>query len=83
VVDAVVITHGDDPSWVQREALMLVDAFEHLVERNEFLGGLVELITAEGPPAPGGARIAQGVGLLAAASVRFTAMARRISTGQD
>lgn len=73
VVDAVVICAGDlDPNSVQREALVMADAFENLIYRNQQLGGLVGLIDCPDGPVPGGTGAGVGgVGTLAAAMVRF------------
>jgi hypothetical protein len=79
-VQAVTICSGDlDPQAVQRDAFVMADAFESLVERNESLGGLVDLVTADHPPIAGGYGRIKGAGILAAAMVHFRITARRTS----
>lgn len=78
VVDAVAITQEDDPQAAQRSALVMVDALEQLVERNDSLGGLVELISATSPPHPGGSHPTSD-GIVAAALVRFEVSSLRTS----
>jgi hypothetical protein len=79
-VQAVTITSGDaDVQAVQRDAFVMVDAFESLVERNESLGGLVDLITADHPPISGGYGRIKNAGILAASMVHFRVSVRRAS----
>lgn len=79
-VQAVSICFGDlDPQAVQRDAFVMVDAFESLVERNENLGGLVDLITADHPPISGGYGRIKGAGIMAAAMIHFRITVRRAS----
>lgn len=71
-VDAIVITQNDkDPNAAQREALVMIDAFEQLIYANQQLGGLCARIDAPSPPQPGGSGSVKGAGVLAAAMVRF------------
>ena len=70
-VDAIVITADDRAEPAQRSALALMDAFERLVRRNPYLGGLVELCVADSSPAPGGPVHTEKSGNVAAALLRF------------
>ncbi len=71
VIDAVVAAEADQAEPAQRQAHALIDGYERLIRRNEHLGGLVQLISAEGPPYPGGSIERQAGGNLAGAMIRF------------
>jgi hypothetical protein len=78
-VDAVAIAHVDaDPQSAQRGAMVMIDAFEALVEINESLGGLVQLISATGPPQATSRQDPKG-GFAGFAMVRFEARVKRAS----
>lgn len=70
IVDAVIITANGSPELAEREALILADALDRLVSRNAALGGLVEYISSDGPPAPASAPNKQE-GNLGGALLRF------------
>lgn len=72
LVDAIAVSCDDQADPALRSALALMDGFERLVRRNApSLGGLVELITAEGPPAPGGPVDTEQSGNIAGVMQRF------------
>lgn len=54
-VDCVVMASNDRAEIAERHAYALMDGWERLLRRNPYLGGLVQLLEAEAPPAPGGA----------------------------
>lgn len=76
VVDAVSVAVSDRPEQASRRALALSQGYERLVRRNEHLGGLVQLITAEGPPAPGGEVEQAKSGILSGVMQRFQVTVR-------
>jgi hypothetical protein len=77
-VDAVVVNENDQAEPALRGALALADGFERLVRRNApSLGGLVELISADGPPAVGGPVEHEGSGNLAGVMQRFSVRSLR------
>lgn len=67
-----------DPEAAQREAIAMLEALESLTARNESLGGLVNLIRAEGPPQSGGYGKIEG-SIVAGAQIRFGVTVERIS----
>jgi hypothetical protein len=70
-VDAVVMAESSEPQSAQRLALMMLMAFDRLVERNQQLGGLVQLVFPESPITPGGSgKLAVG-GYLGGAMLRY------------
>lgn len=78
IVDAVVVEANDRADPALRSALALMDGFERLVRRNApSLGGLVELIAAEGPPAPGGPVASENAGNIAGVMQRFRVITMR------
>lgn len=74
-VDAVAVAAADTPEVASRRALALIQGMERLVRRNEHLGGLVHLIHAEGPPAPGGEVEHARDGILSGVMQRFSVAA--------
>jgi hypothetical protein len=72
-IDAVVMAESSDPESAQRLALMMLMAFDSLIERNQQLGGLVQLIHPETPAIPGGSGKLQASGHLAGAMLRYGA----------
>jgi hypothetical protein len=70
-IDAVVVAQADRPEIASRRALAMCQGFERLVRRNEHLGGLVELIASDGPPAPGGEVERGRIGLISGVAQRF------------
>lgn len=71
-VDAVAVASADRPDIAPRRAMAMMQAFEFLVRRNEHLGGLVQLIQAESPPAPGGEIEVRKIGLISGVMQRFS-----------
>lgn len=81
VVDAVAVAADDRADPALRSALALMDGFERLVRRNApSLGGLVQLITPEGPPAPGGPVESENSGNVAGVMQRFRVFSLRSIT---
>jgi hypothetical protein len=70
-VDAVAVASADRPDIAPRRAMGLMQGFEWLVRRNEHLGGLVQLIEAEGTPAPGGELELRRIGIISGVMQRF------------
>jgi hypothetical protein len=78
MIDVIVVEGNDQADPALRSALALADGFERLVRRNApSLGGLVELIAAEGPPAPGGPVEREMAGNVAGVMQRFRVSALR------
>lgn len=71
VIDAITVASADRPQIAARRALGLMQGFERLVRRNRHLGGLVQLIAAEGPPEPGGTVETGKHGVLSGVRCRF------------
>ncbi len=70
-IDAVTVAQADRPEIAARRAMAMMQAFERLVRRNQHLGGLVQLIAADGPPAPGGEVEHGKLGLISGVAQRF------------
>jgi hypothetical protein len=71
VVDAVVFAGGDQQVVVQRKALLLAEAFRHLIRKDDCLGGLVMQIRPRGPEEPGGGGRHKESAVVMAARIRF------------
>jgi len=77
-IDAIVVEGNDRADPALRSALALMDGFERLVRRNApSLGGLVQLITVEGPAAAGGPVEADKAGVVAGVMQRFRVISLR------
>lgn len=78
-VDAIAVHHVDgNAQAAQRAAMVMIDAYEMLVERNESLAGLVMMITAAGPPQATSRPDPKG-GFAGFAAVRFDVKVKRAS----
>lgn len=73
-IDAVVMAESSEPQSAQRLALMMLMAFDRVIERNQQLGGLVQLIAPESPITPGGAGKTQTGAIVGGAMVRYGAV---------
>lgn len=69
-VDAVVVADSSENQSALRQALLLLDAFDRLIGRNQSLGGLVQLITPETPPIPATGRL-DDENTIAGAMIRY------------
>lgn len=75
VINAVSVATADRPDIAARRAYALAQGFDRLLRRNQSLGGLVQLIRPEAPPAPGGEIEDRKDGVLSGVMQRFTVSA--------
>lgn len=77
-IEAIVVEGNDRADPALRSALALMDGFERLVRRNApSLGGLVQLVTVDGPAAPGGPVELEKAGVVAGVLQRFRVISLR------
>lgn len=74
LIDGAVITYGTDPEATEREAMILADACDRLVQRNPHLGGLVLRAESVGPATP--ASVPKAGGTYGGALVRWRVTAQ-------
>lgn len=71
LVDFIAVAADDRAETAERAAYALMFGWQRLVRRNEALGGLVEMLSPEGPPVTGGPVSAAKSGNLAGVMQRF------------